>query len=38
MRLAELLKPEYVKIGLSGKTKEEVLQELAAFIAATQIP
>ncbi len=35
MRLAELLKPEYVKIGLSGKTKEDVLQELAAFIAAT---
>lgn len=35
MRLTELLTPQYVKIGLSGKTKEDVLQELAAFIAAT---
>lgn len=33
MRLAELLKPEYVKIGLSGKAKEEVLQSIVDFVS-----
>lgn len=34
MKFSELLKKDYVKIGLNGKNKNEVLQELAAFIAA----
>lgn len=34
MKLAELLKPEYVKFGLNGKNKNEILQELAAFLAS----
>lgn len=33
MKLSELLKPEYVKLGLNGKNKDELLQELAAFLA-----
>ncbi|MGA2140897.1 MAG: PTS sugar transporter subunit IIA [Brevinematales bacterium] len=33
MRLSELLKPEFVKIGLNGKTKDELLQEIADFIS-----
>ncbi|OHD55627.1 MAG: hypothetical protein A2Y33_13410 [Spirochaetes bacterium GWF1_51_8] len=33
MKLAELLKPEYVKVGLEGKTKEDILQELAKFLS-----
>jgi mannitol/fructose-specific phosphotransferase system IIA component (Ntr-type) len=33
MKLAELLKPEYVKVGLEGKTKEDILQELADFLS-----
>jgi mannitol/fructose-specific phosphotransferase system IIA component (Ntr-type) len=35
MKLIELLKPEYVKIGLSARSKDEVLQELAEFIASS---
>ena len=35
MKLTELLNPQYVKIGLSGKTKDEILQEMAAFVSAT---
>jgi nitrogen PTS system EIIA component len=33
MKLAELLKPQYVKIGLEGKSKDEVLQGIVEFIA-----
>ncbi len=33
MKLSELLKPDFVKIGLNGKTKDELLQEIADFIA-----
>jgi mannitol/fructose-specific phosphotransferase system IIA component (Ntr-type) len=33
MKLAELLKPEYAKIGLTGKTKDDVLQNIAEFIS-----
>jgi len=33
MRLSELLKPDFIKIGLKGKTKEELLQEIADFIS-----
>ncbi len=33
MRLSELLKQEYVKIGLNGKIKDELLQEIAGFIS-----
>jgi PTS system nitrogen regulatory IIA component len=33
MRLAELLKPDFVKIGTNGKTKDEVLQDIAEFIS-----
>lgn len=35
MKLVELLKPEYVKIGLKAKTKDEVLEELADFISTS---
>lgn len=35
MKLVELLKPEYVKIGLTAKTKDEVLMELADFISVS---
>ena len=34
MKLAELLKPDYVRIGLNGKNKDEVLQNIAEFISA----
>lgn len=33
MKLAELLKPEYVKIGLDGKNKEETLNNIVDFIS-----
>jgi mannitol/fructose-specific phosphotransferase system IIA component (Ntr-type) len=33
MKLAELLKPEYVKIGLDGKNKEEVINHIVDFIS-----
>lgn len=33
MYLSELLKPEYVKIGLKGVKKEECLQEICEFIS-----
>lgn len=32
MKLTEMLKPEYMKIGLNGKTKDNVMQELADFV------
>ena len=35
MKLVELLKPEYVKIGLKGKNKNEIMMELSEFIALT---
>ena len=34
MRLAELLKPEFIKIGVTGKTKEDVIQNIVDFISA----
>lgn len=34
MRLKELLKKDGVKIGLSGKNKDDVLNELSAFMAS----
>jgi len=33
MKLTELLKPEYVKIGISGKNKDDVLQNISEFIS-----
>lgn len=33
MRLAELLKAEYVKIGMNGKSKDDVLQNIVDFIS-----
>lgn len=35
MKLVELLKPQYVKLGLNGKNKDEIMMELAEFISAT---
>jgi mannitol/fructose-specific phosphotransferase system IIA component (Ntr-type) len=35
MKLSDLLKPEYVKIGLNSKTKEDIMQEIAEFISVT---
>ncbi len=35
MKLVELLKPQYVKLGLNGKNKDEIMMELAEFIAST---
>jgi len=35
MKLVELLKPEYVKIGLKGNNKNEIMMELSEFIALT---
>ena len=33
MKMVELLKPDFVKIGISAKSKDDVLQELAEFIS-----
>jgi mannitol/fructose-specific phosphotransferase system IIA component (Ntr-type) len=33
MRLKELLKPEYVKIGLNGKTKDDIMHNISDFMA-----
>ncbi len=35
MKLSDLLKPEFVRIGLKMSLKEEILLELASFIANT---
>lgn len=37
MRLMELLKPEYVKIGINGKNKDDVLQNIAEFISEAHV-
>lgn len=34
MRLSELLKPDYVKIGSNGKSKDDILQDIADFISS----
>lgn len=33
MRLSQLLKPEYVRLGLDGKNKEELMQSISKYMA-----